>query len=63
MTDAKTKPAQFFKEDKVELQKVVWPSKQEAVKLTALVIGITIFVGFYIGVIDYILSQILEILI
>jgi preprotein translocase subunit SecE len=43
----------FFKEVKVELEKVVWPTKSQTIQLTMLVIGITIVVGFFIGGIDY----------
>jgi len=56
-------PIKFVKEARVELGKVVWPSRAETIKLTGLVIAITIVVSIYIGGIDYILSQVLKLLV
>lgn len=47
----------FFKEVKVELSKVVWPTSQDTIKLTIIVIIVTISVGFFIGSIDFILVK------
>lgn len=58
-----TKPVEYVREARAELAKVVWPSREETVKLTGLVIGISLAVGLYIGGIDYILSQLLKILV
>lgn len=52
----------FFREVKVELEKVVWPSKDQTVKLTLIVIMVTIFVGFFIGGIDLLLTKLLGII-
>jgi preprotein translocase subunit SecE len=56
-------PVKFVSEARAELSKVIWPSRAETVKLTGLVIAITIAVGIYIGGIDYILSQVLKLLV
>ncbi len=37
----------FLREVRVELAKVVWPSKEATFRLTILVIVITIIVGFF----------------
>ena len=47
------KTIDFFREVRVELAKVVWPSRQQTIQLTILVIAITLIVGFFIGAIDY----------
>lgn len=47
----------FLKQVRVELEKVVWPSRKETIELTILVIFITILVGFFIGGIDYLLTE------
>lgn len=60
---AQTNPARFVREARAELAKVVWPTRAEALKLTALVIVITIAVGAFIGGIDYLLSQVLKVLV
>ena len=63
MAQAKLDPLQFIKEARTELAKVVWPTREETIKLTALVIIITVAIGAYIGTIDYLLSQVLKLLI
>lgn len=47
----------FMREVRVELAKVVWPSKEATFRLTILVIVITIIVGFFIGSIDLLLTK------
>ncbi|MFB6225996.1 MAG: preprotein translocase subunit SecE [Candidatus Paceibacteria bacterium] len=46
-----------------ELQKVVWPTKQETIRYSVAVISISIFVAVFFGVIDYIFNLILGVLI
>lgn len=52
----------FFTEVKVELSKVVWPTPNLTMKLTLIVILVTIAVGFFIGGVDYILTKLLEVI-
>ncbi|MEA3272895.1 MAG: preprotein translocase subunit SecE [Patescibacteria group bacterium] len=47
-------------ESKRELQKVVWPTKKETTKYTMLVIGISIAVATFFGIIDFFFSLGLE---
>lgn len=56
------KPFDFLREVKVELDKVVWPSRDQTIKLTIIVIAVTIIVGFFIGSIDYLLTKLTELL-
>jgi len=44
-----------------ELKKVSWPSKKETVRLTTIVIGVSLIIGLYIGIIDILLTKGLEI--
>lgn len=44
-----------------ELKKVTWPSRQETIRLTAIVIGISLIIGLYLGIIDILLAKGLEI--
>jgi len=53
----------FFKEVRVELGKVVWPSRAKTIQLTVLVIFVTILVGFFIGILDLGLAKLAEVLI
>lgn len=50
----------FFQEVKTEMKKVNWPTKDETIKYTLVVIGATAAVAAYLGALDAILFQILE---
>jgi preprotein translocase subunit SecE len=56
-------PVTFLFQTQDELKKVTWPKQQEVIRLTAVVIIVSIIVGLYIGGIDYILTQITSYLI
>jgi preprotein translocase subunit SecE len=45
-----------------ELKKVTWPTKEETLRLTVIVIGISLIIGLYIGIIDVLLTKGLELL-
>jgi len=45
-------PGRFLKEVVSELKKVTWPTREETVKLTVVVIVISILVGAFIGGLD-----------
>ena len=45
-----------------ELKKVTWPSKEETVRLTAVVVIISLIISVYIGIIDFLLAKVLNIL-
>ena len=49
----------YLKEVKVELAKVSWPTRQEAVKLTTIIIVSSILVGLYIGGLDFTFTRLL----
>lgn len=53
---------QFYRETAAELRKVVWPTRDEAVRLTIIVILVVIFMSAFLGGVDAILSQILHLL-
>lgn len=53
---------QFFTEVIAEMKKVTWPTKQETIRLTTLVVIISLIIGFYIGIIDMALATGLELL-
>lgn len=56
-------PAKFIRQSITELKKVSWPSKQDTMKLTIIVIGVSLLVGLYIGGLDFIYTKLMEILI
>lgn len=47
-----TTPTGFINEVIDELKKVTWPTRDETMKLTAVVIAISIIVGAFIGGLD-----------
>lgn len=53
-----TKVIDFLKEVQVELAKVVWPTREQTMRLTIMVIIVTLFVGFFLGGIDFLLTKI-----
>lgn len=48
----------FFREVKDELKKVVWPSREETIRLTTIVITASIIVGLFIGGFDLLFAKI-----
>lgn len=43
-----------------ELKKVTWPTKSETIRLTAIVIIVSLIIGLYVGIIDVLLAKGLE---
>lgn len=52
----------FLREVQVELSKVVWPGRDQTVKLTIIVLITILIVGFFLGGLDLILNRILNFL-
>jgi preprotein translocase subunit SecE len=57
------KPANYFSEVIREVKKVSWPSKEQTQEKTLLVLVVSIIIGLYIGVLDFIFSKVLGILV
>lgn len=45
-------PGHFVQEVIAELKKVTWPTRAETLKLTVVVIAISVIVGVFIGILD-----------
>ncbi len=58
-----TSPVAFFQQTYDELKKVVWPTREQLMRLTFIVIFISLVVGIYIGAIDAILTKVTEALV
>lgn len=50
-------PLTYFKESKAELGKVVWPTRAETIRMTIVVIIVSIIVGAYIAGLDTIFTS------
>jgi preprotein translocase subunit SecE len=53
---------QFFREVKVELQKVTFPTRQETVGSTIVVVVLTMIISVYLGLSDWLLARIVQML-
>ncbi|MBT3689851.1 preprotein translocase subunit SecE [bacterium] len=51
----------YLKESRIELKKVIWPTKKQTKNHTFLVIGISLSVAIFLGAVDLLLNKILEI--
>ena len=49
--------AQFARESRIELRKVVWPTREEATRLTLVVIAVSAGVGLILGGFDFGIAQ------
>lgn len=58
-----TSPVTFLKETQDELKKVTWPTQQEVIRLTLLVIVLSLGVGLFIGGLDFLFAKIMQFLI
>ena len=50
----------FIKEVRIELKRVTWPTRQEAIKNTLIVIVFTLAVAFFLGGLDFIFNLLLK---
>ena len=48
----------FFQEVSVELKKVSWPTRQQTVSATMVVITVAFIVAFFLGIVDIVLARI-----
>ncbi len=54
------KAIQFLSEVKGEVKKVTWPSKKEALGGTVVVLLVVFFMALFLGLVDLLLSKIVE---
>lgn len=45
-------PVRFLKEVRTELKKVTWPTRQETIKLTLVVVTVSLAMGLFVGGLD-----------
>jgi preprotein translocase subunit SecE len=49
----------FFREVKLELAKVTWPSRDEVIRLTLIVFLVSGIIGGFVGGLDYLFTRLL----
>ena len=52
----------FFESVKLELGKVVWPTRKETIATTGVVVFIVVLISFYLGACDLLLAKILRLI-
>ena len=52
----------FLRDAMIELRKVAWPTRQETISSTGIVLLTIVIMGAYIGVVDMLLSGLLSFL-
>jgi len=50
----------FLKEVKLEIKKINWPTRQQTVRYTLIVIGVSVVVAIFLGGLDFIFTAILD---
>lgn len=53
-------PWQFVKEAKNELFKVVWPTRNDIIRITGVVIAISLVVAVFLGAVDFGLDRLFK---
>jgi preprotein translocase SecE subunit len=53
---------QYVRDTVLEIKKVSWPSQQHTIEMTVLVIAVSVVIGAYIGVVDYIFQSLLSVI-
>ncbi|OGO41514.1 MAG: preprotein translocase subunit SecE [Chloroflexi bacterium RBG_16_57_9] len=53
----------YIRETRSELRKVVWPTREEWINLTAIVTAVTVAMSALLGLIDFIFTQIFGLII
>lgn len=52
----------FVRASNIELQKVIWPSRQETLQMTAVVLLLVSLIMLFLWVVDFILNNLLSVL-
>jgi len=55
-----TKLISFLQESKQELKRVNWPTRQETIRLTLIVVLLSLLVSFFLGALDFLFTYLLE---
>lgn len=47
----------YFQETQEELRKVTWPTREETIRLTMIVLGATVIFAVFLGALDFIFQR------
>jgi preprotein translocase subunit SecE len=52
----------YLRDVRIELRKVVWPTRQEALNLTMVTLALSLAVGLFLGGVDFIFQEFFRLL-
>ena len=52
----------YFREVRSELRKVIWPTRREAMNLTAVTLALSVVVGLFLGGVDFLFQEFFRLL-
>lgn len=50
----------FLKESRIELKKVTWPTRRDALRATVTVIAVSAAVALFLGALDFVFQYVLD---
>jgi preprotein translocase subunit SecE len=53
----------YYQDTRAELKRVVWPTRREAVRLTLLVVAVTVALGIGLGAVDLVFERLVLLLV
>jgi preprotein translocase subunit SecE len=53
---------QYVRETRAELRKVVWPTREEAINLTTIVVVTIVAMSIFFGAVDFVLTALFRLL-
>ncbi len=53
----------YYQDTRAELKRVVWPTRQEALRLTLLVVAVTVALGVALGIVDFMFEKLVLLLV
>ncbi len=62
IADIVEKTKKFLTEVRVELKKIVWPTRKETIASTSVVVVLVIIISMFLGVVDMVLSRVVKII-
>ena len=53
----------YLRETRGELRRVTWPTRKEALNLTYIVLGVTFAFALFLGMLDWVFSQVFQLIV
>jgi preprotein translocase subunit SecE len=57
---AENRISRYLKEVRAEIRKVTWPSRQEVLRLTAIVIVVLVLMSAFMAIVDFAFSRLMQ---